>query len=228
MHSVPNSSVVLTDKDRVNDGLVQIPNATAKSPVEYCQRQGYVREGVSSLVGRALSKCSTTPREGGKEEEAPQEEAAEQDEATTEHSGQEVGASTTKDLGTKSLENHHEDCRPKEREIETKHLHAGITVLVGNFLAVTILIAIDSGMVIAPHNHHKADKETEDGKYLDGFPGISSPWHIIVELLVASGLLFDERLAGGTRPENRVGIEDDGTKYQVRDSNDEANRRCDV
>lgn len=85
---------------------------------------------------------STSYGEGGKEEEAPEKEAPEHENATTEHAGQEVGTSTTEDLGTKSMKNHNEDCCPKEREIETKDLHTGITVLAGNFLAVTIVIAL--------------------------------------------------------------------------------------
>ena len=89
------------------------------------------------------------------------------------------------------MENNHEDCCPKEGEIETQHLHAGITVLVGNVLAVTILVAIDSGICIAPDNHHKTGKETEAGKYLDSMPGISGPWHMILELLVPLCLLCD-------------------------------------
>ena len=83
-------------------------------------------------------------------------------------------------------------------------------------------------MIIAPDYHHKAGKKTQDGKCLNAGPGIFSPWYVVAELLIAPALLFDERLAGGTRTEDGIGIEDNSTKYQVRDGNCKTNWRCNI
>ena len=83
-------------------------------------------------------------------------------------------------------------------------------------------------MIIAPDYNHKAGKKTQDGKYLNNGPGIFSTWYVVAERLLASALLFDQRLACGTRTEDGIGIKDNGTKYQVRDGNYKTNWRCNI